>query len=88
MNRYLVETNHTGKDCSDVLRRFADYGYITHFDWGCESGVHTGWAIIEADNETEAMMSVPSLLRLRSRVVGLTKFSPESIQKLHEGLSE
>lgn len=49
-------------------------GYLHHFDWGCESGVHSGWAIIEAENETEARLAVPSLVRRKARVVKLTKF--------------
>jgi hypothetical protein len=85
MQKYLVETTHTFEDCADVIGQFAHYGYITHFEWGCKAGEHKGWAIIEAENKEEAMMVVPSMLRNKSRVVGLNTFSPEEIQKMHKG---
>ncbi|MCI0449687.1 MAG: hypothetical protein L0Y79_07870 [Chlorobi bacterium] len=54
MNRYLVETSHSREDCLHVLDQFVVHGHITHFEWGCESGVCTGWAIIEAESEESA----------------------------------
>jgi hypothetical protein len=49
-------------------------GYLHHFDWGCEEGVHSGWAIIEAENETEARLAVPSIVRRKARIIKVTKF--------------
>ncbi|HEY3250916.1 MAG TPA: hypothetical protein VGK25_07335 [Ignavibacteria bacterium] len=69
-----------------MLDQFVAYGHITHFEWGCESGICTGWAIVEADNEEEALLSVPSLMRNKSRAVKLSKFTPELIQSFHEEL--
>jgi hypothetical protein len=80
----MVETNHDREDCLHVLDQFVTYGHITHFEWGCESGVCTGWAIVEATDENEALLSVPSLLRPKSRVVKLSRFTPEMIQHFHE----
>jgi len=84
MNRYLIESTHAKEDCLKVLENFAAYGHITHFDWGCENGVCAGWAIIEADNIEEALLSVPPLVRDKTRVVKLSKFSPETIQQFHK----
>ena len=84
MDRYIVETNHDREDCLHILDQFVAYGHITHFEWGCESGVCTGWAIVEAENESEAMLSVPALLRPKSRAVKLSRFTPELIQHFHE----
>ena len=84
MNRFMVETNHNREDCLHVLDQFVTYGHITHFEWGCESGVCTGWAIVEATDENEALLSVPALLRPKSRVVKLSRFTPEMIQHFHE----
>lgn len=86
MDRYVIETNHDPEDCLHVLGQFAAYGHITHFEWGCESGICTGWAIIEAENEEEALLSVPSLLRKRSRAVKISRFTPEMIRSMHEGM--
>jgi hypothetical protein len=56
MNRYLVESVHTQKECHHVVEQFVYYGYIMHFDWGCQAGVHSSWAIVEAENEHEALL--------------------------------
>ncbi len=84
MNRYLVESTHTAKDCHHVVEQFIYHGHIINFDWGCEAGVHTGWAILESENEAQALMSVPSHLRSKARAIRLCKFTPEKIQEVHE----
>ena len=63
-------------------------GYLYHFDWGCPDGVHTGWAIIEAEDEAQARLSVPSFVRNKARVVRLTKFTgdPALAKQRHEEL--
>lgn len=83
MKRFLVISNHTAADCNLALKEVLAIGYLTHFDWGCKDGEHTGWAILEAENKAEAMMSVPVFLRNQAHVVQLTKFKPESIAAIH-----
>jgi hypothetical protein len=83
MDRYLVISPHTAKDCSDALKQLLYVGYITHFDWGCMDGEHTGYAIIEASNAKEASMVVPPTQRSTTRVIRLNKFSPEEIKSIH-----
>jgi hypothetical protein len=51
MDRYLIETPHTEQNCRDLVGLVNAAGYLNHFDWGCMGGVHSGWAIIEAENE-------------------------------------
>ena len=84
MNRYLVESPHTKEDCLKVLDMFVAYGHITHFEFGCDVGVHSGWVIIEAKNENEALLSVPPMIRNKAKVVRLVKYSPEQIQEFHK----
>lgn len=84
MNRYMVETSHNREDCLHILDEFVIHGHITHFDWGCESGVCTGWAVVEAESEEQALYSVPALIRKKARVIKLSKFSPEKIQEFHD----
>ncbi|HJY62667.1 MAG TPA: hypothetical protein VJ455_00820 [Ignavibacteria bacterium] len=87
MNRYLVETSHNREDCLHVLDQFVAYGHITHFEWGCESGVCTGWAFLEAESEEQALLSVPSFIRDKARVIKLSAFTPEKIQHFHEEIN-
>jgi hypothetical protein len=83
MDRFLVISPHTNEDCTNAIKQVMFAGYITHFDWGCMDGEHTGWVIIEADNAKEALMVVPSGQRSSARVIRLTKFSPADVEKMH-----
>ena len=84
MNRYLIETSHNREDCLHVLDQFVAYGHITHFEWGCESGVCKGWAFIEAESEEQALYSVPSFIRDKAKAIQVSAFTPEKIQEFHE----
>jgi hypothetical protein len=84
MDRFLVVSPHTVANCKDAVQQVLSAGYITHFDWGCMDGDHTGWVIIEAENAKEALMVVPSGQRHAARAVRLTKFSAADVQKMHQ----
>jgi len=75
MDKYLIETPHTDQDCEMLVKEVYAMGYLNHFDWGCPSGVHCGWAIIEAEDEAQARLAVPSLVRRKARVIKLVKFT-------------
>ena len=83
MKRFIVISPHTAADCIMALKQTLAIGYITHFDWGCRDGVHIGWAILEAENKAQALMSVPTFLRDQATVVPLTKFEPEAVEAMH-----
>jgi hypothetical protein len=83
MERYLVESTHTAEDCQHVVEAFIIYGHIMNFDWGCQVGVHSGWAIVEAENESMARLSVPARLRSGARAIRLCKFTPQTIETQH-----
>jgi hypothetical protein len=84
MERYLIESNHTSADCHHVVEQFIIHGHILNFDWGCLSGEHTAWAVIEAENESQALLSVPPSLRSKARAVRLNKFTPQTIEDYHK----
>lgn len=84
MDRYLVVSPHTAGDCKRALREVHAAGYITHFDWGCLDGDHTGWVILEAENAKEALMVVPAMQRGNAKAVKVVKFSPADIGSMHE----
>ena len=83
MKKFLVISNHTGEDCVKALKETLAIGYLTHFEWGCKDGVHTGWAILEAESKAQAMMSVPTFLRNEAKVILLTQFDPEKVRRMH-----
>jgi hypothetical protein len=56
----------------------------THIAENCQVGVHTGWAIVEAENESQARLTVPSRLRPKARAIRLSKFTPQTMEQHHE----
>jgi hypothetical protein len=86
MDRYLVETPHTAQDCKMLIDQIYAMGYLYHFDWGCMDGVHCGWAIVEAESEADARLSVPPMVRNKARVIKLYKFDgdPKIVHQMHE----
>ena len=83
MPSYLIVSPHSREGCTQVLQDTLATGYLTHFDWGCKDGEHTGWAIIEASSKAEAMMAVPTIARHDAHIVQLTKFTPEEVRAMH-----
>lgn len=84
MDRYIVILPHTAEDCMKALKQIEAVGTITHFDWACKDGEHTGYVILEADSKAEAIMVVPTIQRPKAHVVKLTKFTPEDVRAMHE----
>ena len=84
MDRYIVIIPHTLEECKQSLKQIESIGTITHFEWGCKDGDHTGWAMIEADSKAEAMLSVPTIQRRKARVIKLNRFEPEDVRGMHE----
>ena len=84
MERFLIESPHTVEDCKRAVKLVFAMGYLNNFDWGCKGGAHAGWVIIEADNESEALLVVPPFLRSRARAIRLVKFEPEMVKEFDE----
>jgi len=74
LERYLIETPHEARDCQQLVTQVRAMGYLHHFEWGCHSGVHNGWAIIDAETEADARLAVPPLIRKKARVIKLNRF--------------
>jgi len=85
MERYMIESPHTENDCDKAIQEIAAAGFLHHFEWGCKDGVHSGWAIIEAENREHAKQIVPWMMREKARIVKLVKF--EDADPLHKSSS-
>jgi hypothetical protein len=80
MDRYMIETPHTGQECLILVKELNAQGFLWNFDWGCEAGIHSGWAIIEAESEAQARLAVPPLVRNRAQIVRLNKFDATTVE--------
>lgn len=86
MARYLIESPHTTEECLRALDEILvrGPGALAKYDFGCMSGDHTGYCIVEAGSESEAKETVPTFLRGKARIVKVDKFTPEQIKTFHE----
>lgn len=83
---YHIESEHTPEEClralDDVLAKGPQN--LAKFDWGCMSGDHRGYATVEAKSESEVQTLIPGFLKNKSRVVPVTKFTPDQIRSFHQ----
>ena len=66
----------------EVLKQGEDT--LAKWEWGCMSGDHRGWIVVEADSESAAKNTVPSPIRGKSNAVKLEKFTPQDIAEAHK----
>jgi hypothetical protein len=83
MNRYLNETPHTEQNCRELVGWSTRPDISIISDWGCMGGVHCGWAIIEAENESQVGHAVLPLVRSEARVVKIVKFARSMLNSRH-----
>ena len=86
MARYLIESPHTPDECLTALDEVLDQGsdMLAKYDWGCMSGDHRGWAVVEAESDSGALEMVPSVVRGKAHVVPLNKFTAKDIAEAHQ----
>jgi hypothetical protein len=85
MAKYIVESPHTPEECLKAMDEVLAMGpdVLKQYYFGCMSGEHTGWVILDAKNESEALEVVPNFLRSKARAVAVNKFTPEQIMEEH-----
>jgi hypothetical protein len=86
MDRYLIEVEHEPElsACLRVVEVFLRTGshFLTNADWGCKSGEHKAWIVVDLDGEDEVMRIVPPEYRSQAKIVKLNKFTMEEIDEL------
>lgn len=82
---YLVTSPHTPEECLKALDSVSAMGSKTlgKYEWGCLSGDHTGYMMIEAASEEDALKAVPPDLRAKAKAEKVTKFTVAQIKALH-----
>jgi hypothetical protein len=88
MSQYIIQSSHdpSPKECFRILDAFVSAGahYLTNAHWGCLAGEHTAWIMVEADNEHQARLMAPPVIRRTAQVVPVNKFTPAQIRELHQ----
>lgn len=88
MPRFLIEVPHSSDTlaCTRVVHVFLTSGshFLSNADWGCKDGVHKAWFIVDVESKEEARLIVPTAFRAEARVIGLTKFHLDEIERYLE----
>lgn len=86
MPKYFIEVPHSADPvaCLRVIQVFLQTGshFLTHAEWGCSDGEHKAWFIIEANDKEEARCVVPPMFRQEAKVVLLTTFTMEQVDRM------
>ncbi|MDA8101219.1 MAG: hypothetical protein M0042_16490 [Nitrospiraceae bacterium] len=82
---YLVESPHTPEECLKALDGQLAIGpdMLKKTFYGCMKGDHTGYAIVDAKDESDARKIVPKFLVNKARVIEVGQFTPEMIRSFH-----
>ncbi len=85
MSRFVIESQHTKEECLKALDETLAKGpeVLKKFEWGCAAGDHTGYALIDAENESGVRKMIPGFLEEKTKVVKVGKFTPEQIKSFH-----
>ena len=91
MPKFLIEVPHEADtlECTRVVHVFLSTGshFITNAEWGCKSGVHSAWMLVDMDDKAQALAIVPPAFRATARIVGLTHFTLAEIEPALEKLT-
>ena len=86
MPRFLIELPHDSETraCARFVKLIMTSGshFLTHADWGCQEGQHTGWIIVEVDSKEEARSILPPPFRPQARIVALNHFTLEQMDAI------
>jgi hypothetical protein len=82
--KYIVEFRHTPEECLNYLDKVKakDVKLLDKIEWGCMSGDHTGYIIVNAESEQEALKGIPSDINAKAYKLG--KFTPKQIEEFHK----
>lgn len=85
---YIIELPHTKEDCLKALDEVASKatGLLAKTSWGCMSGKHVGWAMVDASSDADALKSLggSQLLLDKACVTKVDKITVDQINAFHK----
>ncbi len=86
MSRFLIEVPHEAEmvACARAVRLLLSTGshFLTHAEFGCEDGEHTGWIIVDVDSKEEARAILPPVYRSQAKIIKLNRFTLEELDEI------
>jgi len=86
MIKYLIASKHTAEDCLRALDETLAKGpkLLEQFVYGCKDGDHTGYALVDVKNKSEALAMIPDFLQDDACITKVAHFTPVEIRAFHE----
>ncbi len=87
MSKYVIELPHTDAECLQAMDEIAGKGskLLPKVYWGCKAGVHNGWAIVDANTESEVREMIGSpLMQGRARITKVETYTEKDIAAFHK----
>ena len=85
MTKYLIASKHEPDECTRALDEelAKGPGVLDKFVYGCKEGDHTGYAIVDVKNLSDALAMVPGFLQASACITKVDKFTPAEIRSFH-----
>jgi hypothetical protein len=86
--KFMVVVSHTPEQCLAQLDKINAKGadLLNKFEWGCKAGDHTGYALMESEDEAAVKNMLPMDVQSSSKIVKVNKFSPSELETIHKGM--
>jgi hypothetical protein len=83
--KFQIISSHTPETCLKTLDEVSAKNpkLLSKFDWGCNAGDHTGYAVVEAKDEAAVRAMLPAGMQ-DAKIVKLNKFTMAQIKSFHE----
>lgn len=86
MPRFYIEVPHEEDkiSCLKAIKVLMETGshFLTHAEYGCLDGDHTARIIVELESKEQAMMVVPRAYREQTKVIRLSTFDLEKVDRM------
>ncbi|HEY3297871.1 MAG TPA: hypothetical protein VGK34_04375 [Armatimonadota bacterium] len=88
MPKFMMEVHHEPDEHLNSLDRIAFYNpeLLNGMKWGCRNGEHTGWVLVDANDENEAREMLPQNERNGVRLAEVDTLTEDDIARMHKGL--
>jgi hypothetical protein len=85
-SKYMVIVSHTPEQCLTQLDEISAKGadLLNKFEWGCKSGDHTGYALIESESESAVKNMLPIDAHKNMKIVKVDRFTQEDLAAIHK----
>jgi len=86
LSHFLVIAPHTSESCANILSEMKGKSdaYLSKFYFGCNSGDHTAYAIIDAASEDAVKKMLPADMQKSAKIEKIDRFTAAQLEGMHK----